>query len=177
MVLQQIHILEEMSLASLSQKEQFLVGLLFFSLVDILIWNEISSCQCFLDRVIVGERVRLAMALTPMTLTARLIKQQNKNAKVVFIGSCAAKKLEAMRRTVKSEVDFVLTVEELCYPMSCVMKSTPVASVIILLLMWMSSGKTTLLCLLMGLEVPDSGTILLKCVESTEWFCRIKWVK
>lgn len=37
MVLQQIHILEKMSLASLSQKEQFLVGLLFFSLIDILI--------------------------------------------------------------------------------------------------------------------------------------------
>ena len=30
-------------------------------------------------------------------------------------------------------------IEELCYPMVCVMKSTPVASVIILLLMWMSS--------------------------------------
>ena len=53
------------------------------------------------------------MALTPMTLTARLIKKQNKNAKVVFIGPCAAKKLEAMRRTVKSEVDFVLTFEEM----------------------------------------------------------------
>ena len=55
----------------------------------------------------------ISMALTPMTLTARLIKQQNKNAKVVFIGPCAAKKLEAMRRTVKSEVDFVLTFEEM----------------------------------------------------------------
>lgn len=30
-------------------------------------------------------------------------------------------------------------IEELCWPMVCVMKSTPVASVIILLLMWMSS--------------------------------------
>lgn len=55
----------------------------------------------------------ISMALTPMTLTARLIKKQNKNAKVVFIGPCAAKKLEAMRRTVKSEVDFVLTFEEM----------------------------------------------------------------
>ena len=34
-------------------------------------------------------------------------------AKVVFIGPCAAKKLEAMRRSVRSEVDFVLTFEEL----------------------------------------------------------------
>ena len=53
------------------------------------------------------------MALTPMTLTARLIKEQHKNAKVVFIGPCAAKKLEAMRKSVRSEVDFVLTFEEM----------------------------------------------------------------
>ena len=53
------------------------------------------------------------MALTPMTLTARLIKKHNPNAKVVFVGPCAAKKLEAMRRSVRSEVDFVLTFEEM----------------------------------------------------------------
>ncbi len=55
----------------------------------------------------------VSMALTPMTLTARLIKNQHPNAKVVFIGPCAAKKLEAMRRSVRSEVDFVLTFEEM----------------------------------------------------------------
>ncbi len=55
----------------------------------------------------------ISMALTPMTLTARLIKKHNPNAKVVFIGRCAAKKLEAMRRSVRSEVDFVLTFEEM----------------------------------------------------------------
>ena len=55
----------------------------------------------------------ISMALTPMTLTARLIKHQHKNAKVVFIGPCAAKKLEAMRTDVRSEVDFVLTFEEM----------------------------------------------------------------
>ncbi|MDO4438589.1 MAG: 4Fe-4S dicluster domain-containing protein [Eubacteriales bacterium] len=55
----------------------------------------------------------ISMALTPMTLTARLIKSEHKNAKVVFIGPCAAKKLEAMRRSVRSEVDFVLTFEEM----------------------------------------------------------------
>ena len=53
------------------------------------------------------------MALTPMTLTARLIKHHQPGAKVAFIGPCAAKKLEAMRRTVRSEVDFVLTFEEM----------------------------------------------------------------
>jgi len=55
----------------------------------------------------------ISMALTPMTLTARLIKKHSPNAKVVFIGPCAAKKLEAMRRSVRSEVDFVLTFEEM----------------------------------------------------------------
>ena len=55
----------------------------------------------------------ISMALTPMTLTARLIKKHNPNAKVVFVGPCAAKKLEAMRQSVRSEVDFVLTFEEM----------------------------------------------------------------
>lgn len=55
----------------------------------------------------------ISMALTPMTLTARLIKRYHENAKVVFIGPCAAKKLEAMRESVRSEVDYVLTFEEM----------------------------------------------------------------
>ena len=55
----------------------------------------------------------ISMALTPMTLTARLIKHHHPDAKVAFIGPCAAKKLEAMRKDVRSEVDFVLTFEEM----------------------------------------------------------------
>lgn len=55
----------------------------------------------------------VSMALTPMTLTARLIRKQHPNAKIVFVGPCSAKKLEAQRRSVKSEVDFVLTFEEM----------------------------------------------------------------
>ena len=55
----------------------------------------------------------ISMALTPMTLTARLIRKQRPNAKIVFVGPCSAKKLEAMRRSVRSEVDFVLTFEEM----------------------------------------------------------------
>ena len=55
----------------------------------------------------------ISMALTPMTLTARLIKSQHEKAKVVFIGPCAAKKLEAMRSDIRSDVDFVLTFEEM----------------------------------------------------------------
>ncbi len=55
----------------------------------------------------------ISMALTPMVLTARLIKKEHPNARVVFIGPCAAKKLEASRTSVRSDVDFVLTFEEL----------------------------------------------------------------
>ena len=55
----------------------------------------------------------ISMALTPMVLTARLIKKEHPNCKIAFIGPCAAKKLEAMRRSIRSDVDFVLTFEEL----------------------------------------------------------------
>ena len=48
-----------------------------------------------------------------MVATARSIKKKHPDAKVVFIGPCAAKKLEASRRTVRSDVDFVITFEEL----------------------------------------------------------------
>ncbi|MCD8011685.1 MAG: 4Fe-4S dicluster domain-containing protein [Lachnospiraceae bacterium] len=55
----------------------------------------------------------ISMALTPMVLTGRLIKKQHPGCKVAFIGPCAAKKLEAGRRTIRSDIDFVLTFEEL----------------------------------------------------------------
>lgn len=55
----------------------------------------------------------ISMTLTPMVLTARMIKKQHPDARVVFIGPCAAKKLEASRKSVRSEVDFVLTFEEM----------------------------------------------------------------
>ena len=100
---------------------------------DLTIMEETAE---FLDRIEKGEKLPLltsccpawsvmakklfpeyancvSMALTPMTLTARLIKNHTPDAKVVFIGPCAAKKLEASRRTVRSDVDFVVTFEEL----------------------------------------------------------------
>ena len=54
----------------------------------------------------------ISMALTPMVLTGRMIKKDNPDAKVVFIGPCAAKKLEASRKSIRSDIDFVLTFEE-----------------------------------------------------------------
>lgn len=54
----------------------------------------------------------ISMALTPMVLTGRLLKKKYPGCKVAFIGPCAAKKLEAGRRSVRSDIDFVLTFEE-----------------------------------------------------------------
>ncbi|RZT01052.1 4Fe-4S dicluster domain-containing protein [Cuneatibacter caecimuris] len=51
--------------------------------------------------------------LTPMVATARTIKEKHPDALVVFIGPCASKKLEASRTSVRSDVDFVITFEEL----------------------------------------------------------------
>ena len=55
----------------------------------------------------------ISMTLTPMVFTARLQKKEHPGCKVVFVGPCAAKKLEAMRTSIRSDVDFVLTFEEL----------------------------------------------------------------
>ena len=51
--------------------------------------------------------------LSPMAELAKYIKDTTKNAKVVFIGPCTAKKAEAQLETVKPYVDAVLTFEEL----------------------------------------------------------------
>ncbi len=56
---------------------------------------------------------KVSQSLTPMVATARRIKQRTPQARVVFIGPCAAKKLEASRMSVRSDVDFVITFEEL----------------------------------------------------------------
>ncbi len=55
----------------------------------------------------------ISMTLTPMVLTARLLKREHPDCKIAFIGPCSAKKLEASRHSVRSDVDFVLTFEEI----------------------------------------------------------------
>ena len=60
-----------------------------------------------------SETSKISMTLTPMVFTARLQKKEHPGCKVVFVGPCAAKKLEAIREDIRSDVDFVLTFEEL----------------------------------------------------------------
>jgi [FeFe] hydrogenase (group B1/B3) len=55
----------------------------------------------------------ISQELTPMVATARSIKKEHPDAKIVFIGPCASKKLEASRTEIRSDVDFVITFEEL----------------------------------------------------------------
>ena len=59
------------------------------------------------------EAKNMSMTLTPMVFTARMAKKDYPGCKVVFVGPCAAKKLEAIREDIRSDVDFVLTFEEL----------------------------------------------------------------
>ncbi len=60
-----------------------------------------------------AQAKNISMTLTPMVFTARLMKKEHPGCKVVFVGPCAAKKLEAIRADIRSDVDFVLTFEEL----------------------------------------------------------------
>ena len=60
-----------------------------------------------------AQSKNISMTLTPMVFTARLMKKKYPGCKVAFVGPCAAKKLEAIRADIRSDVDFVLTFEEL----------------------------------------------------------------
>ena len=75
-----------------------------------------SCCPAWhsmISKLYPSEKGNISMTLTPMVFTARLMKQKYPDCKVVFIGPCAAKKLEAIREDIRSDVDFVLTFEEL----------------------------------------------------------------
>lgn len=50
---------------------------------------------------------------TPMVAAAKKVKEKQPDAKVVFIGPCIAKKIEALDETVQPYIDFVITFEEL----------------------------------------------------------------
>ena len=75
-----------------------------------------SCCPAWhsmIEKLYPTEKDKISMTLTPMVFTARLVKKKYPDSKVVFIGPCAAKKLEAIRADIRSDVDFVLTFEEL----------------------------------------------------------------
>lgn len=75
-----------------------------------------SCCPAFVDYVhkqfpkLTGH---VSHNLSPMAQIAKYIKQGDKNAKVVFIGPCTAKKMEFQKPEVNPYVDSVMTFEEL----------------------------------------------------------------
>ena len=75
-----------------------------------------SCCPAWhsmIEKLYPTEKGKISMTLTPMVFTARMVKKQDPDCKVVFVGPCSAKKLEAIRENIRSDVDFVLTFEEL----------------------------------------------------------------
>jgi [FeFe] hydrogenase (group B1/B3) len=59
------------------------------------------------------EYLNISSSHTPMVATAKAIKAKEPEARVVFIGPCVAKKIEALDPEVKPYIDFVITFEEL----------------------------------------------------------------
>lgn len=75
-----------------------------------------SCCPSFvsyIEKYAPKLKNNISSNLSPMATIARWIKKQDKDAKVIFIGPCIAKKKEIQREEVKPYVDYVLTFEEL----------------------------------------------------------------
>ncbi len=75
-----------------------------------------SCCPAFvtyIEKYFPQLKEHISSNLSPMATIAKWIKEHNKDARVVFIGPCVAKKMEILRPEVKHYVDYTLTFEEL----------------------------------------------------------------
>lgn len=75
-----------------------------------------SCCPAFVEyvrRSFPKMRDHISSSLSPMALLAQKLKAEDPARKVIFIGPCTAKKLEAQWDSVSPYVDCVLTFEEL----------------------------------------------------------------
>jgi [FeFe] hydrogenase (group B1/B3) len=75
-----------------------------------------SCCPGFLsyiEKIMPDQAEKISGTVSPMVATGRYIKAKDKDAKVVFIGPCTAKKNEVLIDSIKDAVDYVLTFEEL----------------------------------------------------------------
>lgn len=75
-----------------------------------------SCCPAFvsyIEKSFPSLKDNISHNLSPMAELGRFIKKTDPEAKVIFIGPCTAKKMEAQRDKVKPWVDCVLTFEEL----------------------------------------------------------------
>jgi iron only hydrogenase large subunit-like protein len=77
----------------------------------------ITSCCCpmwvaMLKRVYNDLVKYVSPSVSPMIAAGRVMKELNKDCKVVFIGPCIAKKAEAKEKDLLGDIDFVLTFAE-----------------------------------------------------------------
>ena len=75
-----------------------------------------SCCPAFvnyIEKSFPSLKQHVSHTLSPMAEIGRFIKKNDPSAKVIFIGPCTAKKMEAQREEVRPYVDCVLTFEEL----------------------------------------------------------------
>lgn len=79
-------------------------------------WEATSSCPAFVEYIRKNYPQMMdhvSTVVSPMVAIARAIREKDAKAKVVFIGSCTANKMEIMQEDIRDVVDFVLTFEEL----------------------------------------------------------------
>ena len=75
-----------------------------------------SCCPGFVDYVhkfFPALEEHVSKNLSPMAVMGRYIKELDKDAKVIFIGPCTAKKMEFKKESVSPYIDCVITFEEL----------------------------------------------------------------
>ncbi|SKC55349.1 4Fe-4S dicluster domain-containing protein [Maledivibacter halophilus] len=75
-----------------------------------------SCCPAFVSYIEKNYpelKENISGSVSPMIAVSRLIKNIDKDAKVVFIGPCTAKKGEINREGIKGSTDYVITFEEL----------------------------------------------------------------
>lgn len=75
-----------------------------------------SCCPGFvgyIQKKFPDQAERISGTVSPMIATGRMIKKYNKDAVVVFVGPCTAKKSEVNIESIKDAVDYVMTFEEI----------------------------------------------------------------
>jgi len=79
-------------------------------------WETTSCCPAFVDYVRKfhpNMMDHVSPTVSPMIAIGRAIKAKDPLARVVFIGSCTAQKVEIKQPDIKGVIDYVLTFEEL----------------------------------------------------------------
>lgn len=75
-----------------------------------------SCCPGFMNYIekkFPEQAERISGTVSPMVATGRMIKKFDKDALVIFVGPCTAKKSEMLRPTLQDAIDYVLTFEEI----------------------------------------------------------------